>query len=70
MRFAVEVLLGTARSTVRGLLELKAGSVLILDRKRDESLEALINNSSRFKVKPGYVDRKLGAMILSIIDEG
>jgi flagellar motor switch protein FliM len=69
LKFAAEIQLGSSTFTIRDLLALKPGSIVLLDRKVDESLEVVINNTPKFKVKPGYVDKKMGVQITSIITE-
>lgn len=70
LKFNAEVEIGKTKSTIRELLALEPGSLLIFDRKSNEPFDLYINKSPRFKVKPGYVDKKMGVEIISIITEG
>ncbi len=70
LKFNAEVELGEIKSTIRELLALEPGSLLIFERKVNEPFDLYINKSPRFKVKPGYVDRKMGVEIISTITEG
>jgi len=70
LKFNAEVEIGETEFTIRELLALEPGSLLIFDRKVNEPFNLCINKSPRFKVKPGYVDKKMGVEIISIITEG
>jgi flagellar motor switch protein FliM len=68
--FKAEVNLGKASLSIRELLDLKPGSVIVLDRRVDEQMEVYVNNRPKFKVRPGYVNNKMGVQIASIYREG
>jgi flagellar motor switch protein FliM len=70
LKFTAEVEVGETRFTIRDLLALEPGSLLLFDSKASEPLDLYINKSPRFKVKPGYVDKRMGVEIISMITEG
>lgn len=69
LKFSAEVVLGSTVFKVRDLLEMKKGTVIVLDRNVNDMLEVYINKKPRFTVKPGYVNNKMGALVTSIIVE-
>jgi len=70
LKFDAEIQLGFSVFTIRDLLALKPGSIVMLNRKVDEPLDVVINKTPKFRVKPEYVEKKMGVQITSIISEG
>ncbi len=70
LQFTAEIQLGFSAFTIRDLLALKPGSIVMLNKKVDDPLDVVINRTPKFRVKPGYVDKKMGVQITSIISEG
>ncbi|MGB9792782.1 MAG: flagellar motor switch protein FliM [Thermacetogeniaceae bacterium] len=65
----LHVLLGTTTITVRELLDLQVGDVVTLDRKVNEDLDVMIGNSSKFRGKPGILNKKLAVQITGFHQE-
>jgi flagellar motor switch protein FliM len=55
--------LGNADITVRKLLELKVGDVVMLERLQSEDVDVLIDASTKFKARPGVRGKKLAIFI-------
>ena len=63
------VRLGGTTVSVEDLLHLQAGDVLILDRRQDEEVEALIGNRIKFRGKPGIKGKKLALYVTRVTPE-
>ena len=61
--------LGTARITVRDLLDLRAGDTIVLDRRCNEEVDLMIGNSVKFRGKPGTAGRKVALHINRVAAE-
>lgn len=68
-RLPVRVLLGGTTITMGELLDLKPGDVVLLDKKRDESIDVMIGNSRKFYGKPGIIGNKLAVRVVGVAEE-
>lgn len=69
----VEVELGRTTVTVGDLLDLAPGDVVVLDRKKNETLDVKIGSMTKFKGTPGRLGQRLGVVIATVLeplDEG
>ncbi|NLM42268.1 MAG: flagellar motor switch protein FliM [Firmicutes bacterium] len=69
----VEVELGRTTVTVGDLLDLAPGDVVVLDRKKNETLDVKIGSMTKFKGTPGRLGQRLGVVITTVLeplDEG
>lgn len=66
MKLRAKVILGDAVITVRRLLDLKPGSVIQLETGVDEELTAYVDKKPRLKIRPGFINNKMGGIITSI----
>ena len=67
LRVAVE--LGRTRMLVRQVLELRAGSVVELDRMAGDSVDVLINNRLMARGEVVVVDDKFGIRITELVQQ-
>ncbi len=63
-----EVILGSAKCTIRDLLSLSNGSIVELDRSTGEALDLLLNGQLFAKCEVLVVDEKFGVRITEVID--
>ncbi len=63
-----EVILGTAKCTIRDLLSLSNGSIVELDRSTGEALDLLLNGELFAKCEVLVMDEKFGVRITEVID--
>lgn len=64
------VVLGNTSITVRELLELQAGDVIMLDSRVTEPLNVLVGSRTKFLGRPGVVGSKSAVQIVSVLKEG
>ncbi len=65
----VEVCLGRTRISVGGLIKLEAGDVLVMDRRRHDPLEVIINGEVKFTGVPGRLDRRRAVKLIHRVRE-
>jgi len=63
-----EVILGSAKCTIRDLLSLSTGSIVELNRSTGEALDLLLNGKLFAKCEVLVVDEKFGVRITEVID--
>ena len=68
-KIPLSVNLGCTNITVRELLGLVPGDVLVLDRKHSSDLDIIVGKREKFKCKPGLVNNKLAVQITSVASE-
>lgn len=64
----VEVELGQTTVTVGDLLDLAPGDVVVLDRKKHETLDVKIGSMTKFKGTPGRLGTRLGVVITTVLE--
>lgn len=64
----VEVELGRTTVTVGDLLDLAPGDVVVLDRKKHETLDVKIGSMTKFKGTPGRLGARLGVVITAVLE--
>jgi len=69
VRIPVSVILGDATVTVRELMELQSGDVVMLNRKKDQQLDVWIGGSKKYLASPGLHDHQLAVKITSLPEE-
>lgn len=69
VRIPVRVILGDAAVTVRELLELQVGDVVLLNRSKDEQIDVLVGGSRKYLARPGLSENKLAVQITSQVVE-
>jgi len=62
--------LGTTVLSVQDLLQLQVGDVVSLDSNVKKELNVKIGSRTKFKARPGVVDKKISVQITSIVEEG
>ncbi len=66
----VSVILGKTNITVKDLIDLQTGDVLLLDNNVNSELNILVGNLIKFRGKPGIKKNKIGVKITSVIKKG
>ncbi len=66
VKIPVRVILGDTLITVRELLELQVGDVVMLNRKSDEALEVVIGHSQKFYALPGLYNDQVAVKIIGV----
>lgn len=64
----VEVELGRTAVTVGDLLDLAPGDVVLLDRKKHETLDVKIGSMTKFKGTPGRLGARFGVVITTVLE--
>ena len=64
----VEVELGRTAVTVGNLLDLAPGDVVLLDRKKHETLDVKIGSMTKFKGTPGRLGARFGVVITTVLE--
>lgn len=64
----VEVELGRTTVAVGDLLDLAPGDVVVLDRKKNETLDVKIGSMTKFKGTPGRLGQRLGVVITTVLE--
>lgn len=67
VEMAVE--LGSAEVTLRDILELQTGDVIMLNRRAGSDLDLRVGDDVKFRGQPGLVGRKLGFQITHVVKE-
>jgi flagellar motor switch protein FliM len=66
----VQVLLGDCLISVRDLLDLQVGDVVLLNKKSNEALDVMVGCSQKFYGQPGLLKDQLAVKISGIKEEG
>lgn len=66
-RVPLVAVLGTTRLTLRQVLDLKEGDVVILNRRTAEPIDVMVGNKVKFRAKPGLRGKQVVAQIESIV---
>ena len=66
VKIPVRVMLGDTLITVRELLELQVGDVVMLNRKSDEDLEVVVGHSQKFYALPGLCNDQVAVKIVGV----
>ena len=64
----VEVELGQTTVTVGGSTGSGPGDVVVLDRKKHETLDVKIGSMTKFKGTPGRLGTRLGVVITTVLE--
>jgi flagellar motor switch protein FliM len=62
--------LGTARLTVRELLDLQIGDVIKLNKKEGDEIKVLINSNTKFNGIPGTKNNRMSVKITRVVKDG
>ena len=68
-RLSLHATLGVTHISIRQMLELKKGDVLVLDHKAIQPIEVRIEDKLRFTAMPGIVGKKKGIQFVSLIKD-
>lgn len=68
-RVPIIAMLGTTRLTLRQILDLKEGDVVLLDRRTDEPIDILVGNKMKFRARPGLRGKQVVVLIDSIVSD-
>jgi len=66
----VKAVIGGTNISVKELLNIKKGDVLVLDRKASEEIDVYIDNELKFKGIPGKNKNKVAVKIKEVFKEG
>ncbi len=69
VRIPVCVILGDATVTVRELMELQSGDVVMLNRRKNQQLDVWIGGSKKYLAYPGLHEHQLAVKITSLPEE-
>ncbi|MFO7171549.1 MAG: flagellar motor switch protein FliM [Bacillota bacterium] len=64
------VQLGTAELTIRELLDLQVGDLIVLDRRVDEELTVYVGNQPKFRARPGQRSGRLAVRLTGLVPKG
>ncbi len=65
----VRIILGTSKITVRDLLSMEKGDVLVLDSSIDSTLPVIVKDQVKFRGRPGMRDGNMAVRITDIVKE-
>ncbi len=68
-RVNLKVTLGESEITVKDMLSLEVGDVLILDRRYDQDLQLYVEDEFKFYVQAGRVGKNLAVQVTSLVEE-
>jgi flagellar motor switch protein FliM len=66
----VKVTLGNTQLTLRDILNLERGDIIRLDNRLDQMLDVVIQDTTKFKAKPGIFRNHKAVQIISTVQEG
>lgn len=69
VRIPVSVILGDTTVTVRELMELQSGDVVLLNTRKDQHLDVWIGGSKKYLAHPGLHDNQLAVKITGLKEE-
>jgi flagellar motor switch protein FliM len=69
VKMPVRVLLGDSCITIRELLDLQVGDVVLLDRKSGDSLDVMVGCTQKFYARPGLYDGQIAVKIVGVKEE-
>ena len=69
VKIPVRVILGDTLITVKELLELQVGDVVMLNRKSDDDLEVVVGHSQKFYARPGLCNDQVAVKIVGVKEE-
>jgi len=69
-RVDLAVVLGESEITIRDLLGLQIGDVLMLNRRFDQDLHLYVEGELKFSVQAGRVKENLAVQVVSLLEEG
>lgn len=67
---AMKSVVGRSMISVKELLNLQRGDVILLDTKVDDSFEVYVEDQLKFFAKPGALNKHLAVMISEVLEEG
>lgn len=66
----MSAVLGNTCITVRDMLELQAGDVIMLDTSINDPVDIMVGTKTKFKGRPGVIGSKSAVQIISVLKEG
>jgi flagellar motor switch protein FliM len=69
VKMPVRVILGDSFITVRELLDLQVGDVVLLNRRSGDNLDVMVGSTQKFYARPGLCDDRIGVKIVGVKEE-
>jgi flagellar motor switch protein FliM len=69
VKIPISVLLGDAFITVKELLDLQVGDVVLLNRKTGDDLDVMVGPSQKFYARPGLSNDQVAVKIVGVREE-
>jgi flagellar motor switch protein FliM len=68
-RIPVKVILGSTLISIKELLELQVGDVVLLNKKSDDALGVMVGYAEKFSARPGLCDDRIAVKIVNVKDD-
>ena len=69
VKMPIRVILGDSFITIRELLDLQVGDVVLLNRKSDDNLDVMVGCSQKFYARPGLCSDQIAVKIVGVKEE-